>query len=457
MVFDNIEKKLMNIGDKERLTPDNIDEYIKKGIKLGQKRKKKLKVRFMANVAVLMVIAVFLTSIRVSPVFADYAAKVPGLEYIVNLINYDKGIKEAVDNNFVQRVNASQEQQGLVVTIKDMIIDSSKAVIFYSIENKTNHRFVNLDKMSLKDENGNSLKAGVYWNQFINKDMSKEKKLEEKVELDFTDETVLPDKLYIEVKLKESDSAGSSMDKWTKLTPLWKFEIPIDKKRLESMKKVYTLNQNAEVEGQKILFKTITITPIRISVDVEYNNDNTKKILHLDDLAIYNEKGEKWASITNGISGSRIDDNHETLYFQSNYFKDSSKLYLKGNSIRAVDKDKLTVLVDVENKKLLRTPDDRLTLEAVSNQENGTVLVFNLMKDKLLDEKYSYFVFSQSIMDSAGKVLESTESYSRSDFTENKQQEIIIIPNNVNFKSPIKLTIQDYPSRIKGDFSIRIK
>ncbi|WP_319001555.1 DUF4179 domain-containing protein [Clostridium sp. CS001] len=136
--------------------------------------------------------------------FASYISKVPGLAYLVNLINYDKGIKDAVENNFIQNINMSLEHEGLVFTIKDIIIDNSKAILFYSIQNKTNHKFVNIAEIKLKDENGKDVIAGSNMNLFVNENMMDQKELLGKADFNFFDDkTIIPDILTIDVKLQE--------------------------------------------------------------------------------------------------------------------------------------------------------------------------------------------------------------------------------------------------------------
>jgi hypothetical protein len=455
----NEEKELIELRERINNTPkpDTIDEYIKNGIRLAQLKKKKTRVRIFTNVAALVTFVILSAFIRISPVFASYVSKVPGLQYLVNLINFDKGVRDAVDNNFIQHINISQEHEGLVFTLKDIIIDNSKAIMFYSIENKTNHKFVDIAEINLKDKNGKEV-LSCYSTSNFNQNISEQKELVGKSEFNFSDEyTIIPDVLFIDIKLEDEDTNEAiSYDKRKILASTWKFNIPIDKKKLESMKKIYTLNQSIEIEGQKILFKTVTITPTRIAAEIEYDKDNSKKVLRYDDISIINEKGEKWATISNGISGTRKDDNHETLFFQSNYFTNPKELYIKGNSIKALYKDKLKVLVDVDKKVLLKAPDHKLTLKSVSNSKGKPSFEFQLLKDNILDKDRGYFIFQNDFEDSNGKVFDTINS--RSTSSDGTYQYIYYaITSDIKFKNPIYLTIEDYPSRIKGDFKVKIK
>jgi hypothetical protein len=457
-MFDKEERELIKLSERMRdiPKPDNLDSFIRKGIALGIKEKKRRKVGLFSNIAAALAMVAFLTSIRALPAFADYVSKVPGLEYLVKLINHDKGLSEAVENNFIQKVNASVTQEDLIFTIKDMILDSSKGIIFYSIESKGNHRFVNLKRMDFMDEKSERLKASVTWSSFINKDISVEKKLEGKVEINFGEETLIPDTLHIEVKLKEAETGDDPSDRYKELSSVWKFEIPVNKEGFQNMQRTYSLNKNVEIEGQRILFKEVTITPTRIAVVIEYDENNTKRIMSFDNMRLVNEKGESWATIANGVSGSKRDDNNEIKYFQSNYFTDPKELYITAEGIRAIDKDKSTVVVDIEKGELLKAPDNRLTLEIVDRTNSSLSLHFKLQADKILDSGFHYNPFKYIAKDAGGR--EYNISGSRTSVDSNNMQRVDITLNSTEgIKSPLYLVIEDYPQRLDGALKIRVK
>jgi len=452
-MFEKEELELVKLSKKIHSTPkpDNIELYIKNGMELGIKRKHKNRIKYFANIAAILIFVIFITSIRVSPVLAAYVKRIPGLEYIVKLINYDKGVKAIVDNNFVQPVNISVEKDGITVTLKDMIIDNSKAILFYSIENNTTGEFIDFDSLEVRNEKGEKLKEiAIGWSSSPH-DMNKKNKKEGSIEINFTDKTIIPEKFILALKLRENDSNGQ---KENVLSSTWNYEVPINKNKFKNMETTYTLNENLKIQDQKILFKTVTITPTRIAVTIEYDKNNSKKLLSFDDLTIINEKGEKWATITNGISGTGVDDNNKILYFQSNFYSKSKELYLTGTSIRALDKDKLVVAVDLMNNKLISAPDDKLKLRSVITKNSETAIEFGLETDKKLDEHLAYSLFYSTFKSADGK--SSASILEASGTGQNGIQTIgFTIPSDI--KSPIYLTLQDYPSRIKGSFKIRIK
>jgi hypothetical protein len=446
--------------DENIIVPENIDDYIRKGIALGVKKKKVNKIKLMANAAVISILTLFTVSVRTSPAFAAYIAKVPGLEYLVRFINYDKGLQDAIENNFIQSINSSVTKEGIKFTIKDVIIDNSQALIFYSIENQRDDKNIQLAKISLSNEKGEVLIVSTSWGGSRPYEAKGDNKIEDRIDVNFLEGTVLPDKLSIEVKLREETFHDDIEYKESVLDSSWNYEIAIDKEKIKDMEKSYALNEVVEIEGQKITFKGVKITPTRISVEVEYDENNSKKIFGYDDITIVDEKAENWGTIMNGFSGSRKDENHETLYFQSNYFNIPKNLYIRASSVRALDKDKLNAVVDLENNKLLKTPNENLTLKQINKTEKEISIMFSMQRDKSADNNTNYFIFSGAFKDSNGNTYNQKRCETWTDgITDETKTQIInfVIDNDTKIKGPVYLNISDYPERIKGEFKVKIK
>jgi len=214
------------------------------------------------------------------------------------------------------------------------------------------------------------------------------------------------------------------------------------------------------LEGQKITFERATVFPTRIALKVSYDPTNSKKIFAFDDLTLVNEKGEVWGRIMNGMSGSRLDENHEILFFQSDYFTQPKELFLQGKSIRALNKEDLSVTLDLEKDRILSSPPN-LALDQVIKNPSGKVmeLYFLLKTNPKYDERRAFSIFSYDYTDARGQSL-NTESQSSRLYSEKQGYDQTIVLNlqgNVSYQSPITLQIQDYPSRISGEFNIRVK
>lgn len=443
---------LMSKTDYDNIhIPNDIDDYILKGLKTKGKVKKTRTA--LVSISTVAVITLFLLAsvIRISPVFASYLDDVPILKYIVKLVNYDKGLKSAIDNNFIQNIGVSDEHGDIKLTIDNIIIDQARMIVFYTLENNSSYNLLDIEAIKFTDEIGKNLEAAYSYGFLNNND--EQHNTQNSINISFPENFDIPDTIHFELELHHKDNPDS-MDK-VKLPYIWQVDIPIDKSKFDNLKEVYNLDQTIEIENQKIIFKKAILYPTRIEVQVEFPKENSKKILRFDNLKILNEKGESLATIINDVTSTIPDENHVNLYFESNYFSQPQSLFLQGSSIRALDKDKLEIIVDTEKKQLLKAPDKNISLHDVIKTDGSTTLSFLLNADEKLDDKFSYFVFKQVIKDAKG--VES-EYCSLATSGSGLNQEISVnLPKNFHYINPLRLTIEDYPTRIKGDFKIKIK
>src|SRR4051794_17602472 len=99
--------------------------------RLASKRKHGL--YSIASVAAI-VLLLFVTSIRVSPVFAQAVAKIPGFASIVDMIAFDKGIGDIVENNYYEELGIIATQGDYTLTLQGVVADHSGMIISYKIE-----------------------------------------------------------------------------------------------------------------------------------------------------------------------------------------------------------------------------------------------------------------------------------------------------------------------------------
>lgn len=175
-----------------------------------------------------------------------------------------------------------------------------------------------------------------------------------------------------------------------------------------------------------------------------------------DDLRLEDEKGETFGTITNGVTGSTLSENSQVLYFQSNYFRKPKQLYLRASSIRALDKAKREVKVDIDRKVLLTRPDSQLTLKDIgtSAEDGQGILIFGMKNENALDQNHQYSLFENTYKDASGQSFES--HMTGSSVSDEDAVYEFYIPKE-NYKSPLTLYIQDYPTRIHGDINLKIK
>ncbi|PWW29602.1 uncharacterized protein DUF4179 [Cytobacillus oceanisediminis] len=402
-----------------------------------KKPRRRRKPWLLPSVAAAVLAIVFLTSIRVSPAFAHYVAELPGMQKIVDLIRFDKGLMSAVENDYLQEVGITEEKNGLKVTVDSVIADETGLVIFYTMEAEKNQSNFYVEDVELTPADGTKFVLGSssHGSHSPYQDQPR-KSVSSALEL-FFQEKLVTKKFNLSINVKTDDFDET-------------FQFPFSIEKPVKVKKTYELNETVTLEGQKITVKDITVYPLRVAVHLAYDPNNSKKIFEFQDIRLVDENGESWTKISNGITASHVSDNEDILYLQSNYFKEPKELYLAINKIQAVDKDEAYVLVDTDKKEILKQPKGS-KLSHVGWEDD--MLMFTLDTS----EEFNYMIFN-GIKDAEGKGIfgDMGTSYREE---ENKQVVGISLPSKeeADYKNPLRLELSFFPAWIEGDVKLRVK
>lgn len=249
--------------------PSDIDAKIWSGIKAGRQRRRRRTVSRLAAYTAGLLLLTSVASVRFSPEVAAYVGEIPGLRPLVELIHYDKGLELAIDNDFMQPVGLSEEQDGMKLTIDGVIADESRAIVFYTLENRDKQKsVVNLQKVELRDNKDISISRSFYPQE------EDWESVQGTIDLYPKEGSGIPDSFNMRFVFdKVTETATTS--------PTWQFAIPVDQTRFEGLKETYDINQTVTVEGQKIGFGRMTVYPTRIGIEVNYDPSNSKKLFYL--------------------------------------------------------------------------------------------------------------------------------------------------------------------------------
>ncbi|WP_313802578.1 DUF4179 domain-containing protein [Cytobacillus sp.] len=416
----------ITIADKK--TDQAILEGIRRANALKIKKKRLLPIKILLAASILML--VFITSVRISDTVAAYASNVPGLEKIVELIQYDKGLLAAAENDYIQKVNLSDEHEGFKVTVDSVIHDESNLIIFFKYASKEEK--MGFSEISLLDQDGKPLPFKRNKWSFAESDPLSE------VRFSLAEGNILPENLIISFEI--GLSTGKVFEE------KWNIPITLNKEKL-SPKKEYMLNKKVEIENQKITFKKVVSYPTHTAVHVEYDPENSKKIFGIHGLRVEDEKGESWN--TNTVQDTLISENERIIYLESFFFAGSKKLYLHFDSIRALEKDELWVEIDPESNQILKAPKDGKLTKA---EQRKNELAIQLEADRKFIDHQIFFDYA---IDSDGNKIIEEGTFGAS--TDGRFIRYFVpFPTNKKISGPIKLELLDYPAVIKQDIKIKI-
>lgn len=436
-MFEKEEEKLLEMKgqlEKVHLPLDEAEDAIRQGFDRAKRKKarsRKKRNRIWSLVAAALLFGTFVTSIRVSPAFANAVASIPGMEKFVDLIQFDKGLEAIFKNDYYQKVDAAQMKNGLTLTIDGAILDETGMNIYYTMKSSEAVKGLSIQTVDLQNEQ-EVPPSGISYGGSIPDEKAKEWASE--IKYNFGEPTLFKDlsfTLVMEVSYQGEDIS---------------FSLPFELKENVKQGKTFVLNEEVEIESQKLTIEEITIYPLRVAVKVDFDEANTKKILQFEDMRLEDENGEVWGSIMNGISAR----GNETYFLQSNYFEQPEKLNLRINKMQAVDKDEAILVVDTEKGEILNGPKDG-RLQILKASKSGMHLV---MPDRDGNSSHTYDIFS-TVKDAKGKKIGIPSTGMYVDEKGVRHWEVTF--ETTEYTNPLTFELTNYPNYITGDVKVELK
>ncbi|MBZ9622517.1 DUF4179 domain-containing protein [Clostridium sp. FP2] len=121
------------INNKEIVKLEDTESLLKRESKKG-KRVKENKVINNIIKSVVAAMFVFVVSVNIFPDLALALVKIPGLNKLIEIVTFDKGFKNVIDNGNIQYVNTIIEDKGVKFTVNTIAGDDLKLWIGYELE-----------------------------------------------------------------------------------------------------------------------------------------------------------------------------------------------------------------------------------------------------------------------------------------------------------------------------------
>ena len=434
--------------DQNKEIPIQLDQYILGGIqKRSHERKQQKRYKWISGITFSLILTSMVTIIRISPTFADYISGLPGGKLFVEIVHFDKGLTDALEHDYAIPVMKSDEHHNLRFTLEGITIDESRMVLFYTVENLGNIDYASIDSLKMKEElNSYGISFGSPHDDLIKKKIDYGK-----IDLNFTEDTVIPDELTFQINfdLRETDKAVITKD------TEWIVSIPIDKEAFIGLKQEYSINQEVQFANQSILFKEATIYPTRMALRIQFDENNEYRLFTFEDLAVVNEKGERWTTSSNGLTASHISDYERILFLDSSYFHDSEELYLEATQIRALPEIERKVIVDLEKGKIVQAPNGLHLTELKTSQASHSFKFLVDLDERYDDPYHSYGILDRTVWNLEGKKIEEIRSVGSTNPDGTFIEFFFTIPKRN--ESQIVFQIDDYPTRLIDTLKVQIK
>ncbi|MDQ6422774.1 DUF4179 domain-containing protein [Paenibacillus sp. LHD-117] len=430
---------------------DKLDRMLTIGMEEGRKRNARLRGKRMSlqlGAAVVCMLFLLTAFVRISPTFAAIVKEIPGFGSFVELVGYDRSLVSAIDNEYIQVVNKSDERNGYKFTVNGVLADSQRVVLLYSAEGPgINEEDTTFLPYELKDENGEEIMAGVGSSHYFQEAEDKDEGIQDYLDIMMYPGVPVPQEIQFKLQVG---------GEWLEV------RVPIDHAKFDDLREEIEIDQSIEVAGQKVKITKAVITPLQVSITFKAEAGNTKRLNDFIDLELIDDRGRSYRTNT----GMGDLDTQIVRHFQSSYFQKPKSLTLKSKGLLMSDRN-LTVVLDTKEGKMVSAPDDRLRLVGMTKTSDAIDLKFELAQNndpENIMRGIRLFAFEGVVRDAAGKTYPIEYGDSREEnFTsiQSGGQEGLgtyyyHIPN-ADYAEPLTIEVDQYLGHAMRDISVKIK
>ena len=373
--------------------------------------------RNFAIVFVLMM-GVLTIGVNSSSVFASSVKKIPIIGKIAEVVRFNKGIEEAIDNEYGQKTDIVCEGKNYDLYVDYVMADDTTLALFvrttddgglYNCELRVED-MTTIDGeevhgsavLPMIKTNGETAMLLYHWENYN-------------------------DKVSVNLLLRGCDSEWNE-----KFTEKYSFNLEVPEK-YEA--KVYNVNKEVNVAEAKYLIKQVRMYPMSTEIEFELLNSD-EVYTNLIVFSIMDAKGDKVERIkSTGIEG-KVDNDTYISIIESGYFNLSDKLTLMIDSVEILPMDRREITINLD------------TMEATDKHGKVTDIDIIESDDECIVIKYTgkykskYSNFFEGYIDENGEIKWKSEGF-------RSGNQYLIFPDSVyvNDDNCIKL-IRRYPDKI---------
>jgi len=390
---------------------------------------------WVRNASIVMgILIIFFTSIRISPVFASTVAKIPGMDRVVDLITWDKGIEDIMDQQYYEELNTTVTNNDLTLTVDSVIADETGMIIFYTLEASYDISKLKVNRMNIL-QNGNKMGYASVGYPGYRYSAEPTNSIEHNIVIEAPD-GINYENADFTLELELSDEHTT------------KFSIPFTLQQPVAATKHYELNKEFIIDGQRLTVQSLSVSPLRARVKLAVDEHNTQQILKIQEIKLVDEHGEEWGGIPNGISSwGDIRDGEIGYMIQSNFFREPEQLTLHLEGIEALSKGQDYIEVDFERNELLYVP-ELLDVEL-------EIMNHRSLRSKILIDSDSS---RSSVLGSSGIDAEGNQVYTDTGSSRH-MEDYIESTDNYDLSgvvNPVRIYVNSYPSYLDGSIEIDI-
>lgn len=353
--FDDDKLKYENIE-----IPEELDFMVKKTLKEGRE-KRRFKTIYKYGIGIVSTFLVFVLLVNIFPTVAYAMSKFPGLDKLVELVTFDKGFDNAIEEGLVKEINFEEEQNGVKLKVNTIAGDWKRLWIGYEINIEDDYGV----DIRIVDKNTGEGIGSTMWN-VLDGQNSDENNSENYLEVGFNE---FVDEFVIEFNIYEKKNEIENMLNENYISS---FNVPI---KLESkifnspLREIKLDNNIVSTDVGDIEIISLKTCKTRTVIEFKLNSNKYYYMNFENPRLIDNEKNEY--KVSSFMETAKEGSNSRYIELQGEIKDNIKSLTFKFDSLYYAGKENRNIVVDLKNK--LVEPND-YNFEFVSLIEDELIL-----------------------------------------------------------------------------------
>ena len=333
--------------------------------------------------------AAFVLLVNLSMPFARACGRIPVLSALAKAVSWSPSLSAAVENDYVQPMELSQFQNGIIARVEYLIVDRKQVDVFFSIaSDEYQHLDLEHPRLTIPGEQGGYSTAlssyGVengdlidFQINFVDRDVPDHLTMTFGVydEKDQYDESgaPIPEQAFGDYG---DELLSDSQKEEHEILAAFTFELEFDP-TYTAKGTVIDVGETFLLDGQSVTLTEAEVYPTHLRLNFDYDPANTAWLTKLN-FYLENERGERFNGIVNGISaiGNPDDPSTDSVWLDSPYFSDSEHLTLHVTGADWIDKGQERVKVNLA-EGTIENPPQGVRLEWAEKRDNGWLVSFS--------------------------------------------------------------------------------
>ena len=296
----------------------------------AQKRRRRKKIILGPILSMAAVFALFVVAVNSSVKVAYACSQIPILKELAEAVTFSRSLTDAVENEYVQPMNLTQEEDGVTVSVEYLIVDQKQVNVFFRIASEEEKEYNVSPTVLTRDKKSAGCAYGMKNHDAKNGELRS-------MTIDFLDEDV-PDGLVVKFDVSERGAGRVGV---------FEFLLEFDP-QFTAVGKVYEINKNVLLDGNEIIIRRMEVYPTHLRVNIEETTENKDKLKGLE-FYIKTDWGMKFETVSNGIVAHGSVDTPEITSYRadSTYFYEADHLEIVITGADWLDKSRELVYVNL--------------------------------------------------------------------------------------------------------------